>query len=167
MIFDDFFLLTVILFASPCFAKNEGFYGKISPIPPEVKKMMIGHSWHEGCPIGFDQLSYLQVSYWGFDNKPHVGEIIVYRGIANETVDTFKQLFEIKFPIERMQIPKPYLRDYPIQQQITPLDFTVDLMIKIPRRCLYTVTAWRLILTIFIIQPWRVTKLILNKEENI
>ena len=67
---------------------------------------MIGHSWHKGCPLGFDHLAYLQLSYWGFDNQPHQGELIVYRPIAEETVDIFKHLFTIHFQIERMQLPE-------------------------------------------------------------
>ena len=42
----------------------------------------------------------------GFDNKTHIGEIIVYAPLANETIDVFRQLYAIKFPIERMQIPE-------------------------------------------------------------
>jgi hypothetical protein len=106
MKFQRLLLLIAISCSIPSYAENNTFHGKINSIPPQIKKMMLGHSWHQGCPIGFDQLAYLQLSYWGFDNKPHVGEIIVYQPIAQETLDIFKQLFEIKFPIERMQLPE-------------------------------------------------------------
>jgi len=89
------------------YAKNN-FYSQISPIPSDIQKLMTGKSWHKGCPIGFDRLVYLKLSYWGFDDKPHVGELIVYKDIATDTVATFKELYEIKFPIESMQLPERF-----------------------------------------------------------
>lgn len=84
------------------------FQSKISKIPPDIQKLMTGKTWHEGCPLGFDQLAYLQLSYWGFDHKPHKGELIVYKDIAENTVETFKELFQIQFPIESMQLPERF-----------------------------------------------------------
>lgn len=99
------FWITVFLFVHFAYAA-ENFHAKRSAIPSDIKKLMVGHTWNKSCPIGFDKLSYLQVSYWGFDNKTHIGEIIVYTPLANETIDIFRQLYAIKFPIEQMQIPE-------------------------------------------------------------
>jgi hypothetical protein len=90
---------------------QEVFTSEISSIPPQIKELMTGHSWHEGCPLGLDQLAYLKMSYWGFDNKAHQGELIVYKDIAQNTVETFKALFAIKFPIESMQLPERFPKE--------------------------------------------------------
>lgn len=85
---------------------NENFHSSISNIPASIQQLMIEKSWHKGCPLTLNQLAYLTLSYWGFDNKPHEGELIVYKEIAQNTVDTFRELFQIKFPIESMQLPE-------------------------------------------------------------
>ncbi len=84
----------------------DSFFWKISSIPPSVQKKMLGVTWHEGCPVGFDQLAYLTISYHGFDNKIHKGELIVNKEVAKETIDIFKKLFDAHFPIEEMSLPE-------------------------------------------------------------
>ena len=86
------------------------FTGKITPIPEKIKKEMIGTTWKKGCPVELDQLAYLRMSYWGFDNKPHVGELIINKAIAKDTVAVFKELFEIRFPIESMKLRSYYYK---------------------------------------------------------
>jgi hypothetical protein len=36
-----------------------------------------GTSWWPDCPIKLDEMSYLTLSYIGFDHKPHIGHMIV------------------------------------------------------------------------------------------
>lgn len=86
--------------------KQDLFKSEMSLVPADIQKRMMGHSWQKNCPVSFDQLAYLKLSYWGFDNKIHQGELIVYQPLAKETVEIFKQLFEIKFPIANMQLPE-------------------------------------------------------------
>lgn len=98
-------ILFVILYTQSGYADNS-FYGSISPMPQIIKQQMIGNTWHTGCPVDPDDLSYLRLSYWGFDNKPHVGDMIINQQLAPEVVDIFKQLYEAHYPIERMMIPE-------------------------------------------------------------
>src|SRR5690242_16039984 len=37
----------------------------------------LGASWHPGCPVGPAALRALKISYWGFDDAPHVGTLVV------------------------------------------------------------------------------------------
>ncbi len=48
----------------------------------------------------------IRLSHWGFDDKPHVGELIIYKPLAEEVVAIFCELYEIRFSIERMQQPE-------------------------------------------------------------
>jgi hypothetical protein len=63
----------------------------------------VPHSWHPGCPVGPDQLSLLRLSYWGFDDRPHTGTMVVHRSVADQVVRIFGMLYRERFPIRRMQ----------------------------------------------------------------
>ncbi|HEX9235640.1 MAG TPA: M15 family metallopeptidase [Actinomycetota bacterium] len=69
---------------------------------------MTGSSWHEGCPVSPDALRLLRLSYWGFDRRAHVGEMIVDRDVAADVVTVFRTLFAARFPIQRMHLVDDY-----------------------------------------------------------
>lgn len=79
------------------------FHGKIEAIPEDVKREMHKYSWRQGCPVPLEKLSYLTLSYWGFDHKPHQGVLIVNSDVAQEVFDMFKEMYEDKYPIAKMQ----------------------------------------------------------------
>jgi len=60
------------------------------------------------CPLSSQQLTHIQVPYWGFDDKSHTGTLVVNKNIADETTQIFEAIYKIKFPIEKI---KP-LEDY-------------------------------------------------------
>lgn len=107
-----------VLLSTLCFAPTlilagtARFYGKVESIPASLQKQMMGATMKAGCPVGFDNLRLLRISYWGFDNTPHIGELVVNRLIAADTVATFKQLYANRFPIESMVLPS-YLMHHP------------------------------------------------------
>lgn len=104
------FLKIILLFLTIFFSSNvyseQKFQGQMSPIPLQIQKLMTNHTWHAGCPIALKDLSYLQISYWGFDNKVHQGEMIVNKEVAAEVIEIFKQLFASHFSIQQMKIPE-------------------------------------------------------------
>lgn len=104
-----YLFISLLLITFNSYADNT-FQGKISPIPPNIQQKMLGRSWHQGCPVPLNDLAYLQISYWGFDDKPHEGELIINKMFATETVQIFKELFAIKYPIQEMRL----YSDYPI-----------------------------------------------------
>lgn len=61
-------------------------------------------TWVEGCPVGPDDLAYLTVMFWGFDDQPHTGELIVAATEADKIVTVFEAIFEARFPIEEMRV---------------------------------------------------------------
>lgn len=73
----------------------------ISPVPDEV---LARSTWHEGCPVGVDDLSYVTVSHLGFDGRLHTGELLVHQGAADEMVKVFGLLFAAHYPIEEMRV---------------------------------------------------------------
>lgn len=78
------------------------YSAQISNIPGHVRMLMMVRLWHPSCPVSLDDLAYLQLSYWGYDNQPRQGVIIVNKKVANEIVAIFKILFDNRFPIENM-----------------------------------------------------------------
>lgn len=91
--------------------ENPVFHSEISSIPPTIAAQMQNYTWHEGCPVPLEQLAYLQLSYWGFDNKTHTGKLIVNQELAHEVVDIFKELYHHHFPIQRMELMDTFYGD--------------------------------------------------------
>ena len=60
-------------------------------------------SWRAGCPVGPDDLRLLTLSFWGFDDAPHIGSLVVRAPVAGAVVDVFHRLFDHRFPIRRME----------------------------------------------------------------
>lgn len=79
-------------------------------IPENIYNSMLGNSipLEYKNNIDISLLSYLQISYYGFDNKPHVGEMIVNSKLANEVLEIFKELYDIKYPIEKIRLIDEY-----------------------------------------------------------
>jgi hypothetical protein len=80
---------------------DDRFIGTIEPIPPEV---LARSSWVEECPVTLDELSYLTMTHFGFDQRFHTGEMIVNVSVAEDVVEVFRRLHEARFPIEQMRV---------------------------------------------------------------
>jgi len=68
-----------------------------------VTAAQLGASWHAGCPVAPAQLRQIALSYWGFDNQPHTGTIVVNASVVPAVVKAFETLYDERFPIRRMQ----------------------------------------------------------------
>jgi hypothetical protein len=61
------------------------------------------HSWRPGCPVAPSDLRRLELSYWGFDDRPHTGALVVHAGEADKIIGVFRRLYDKRFPIRRME----------------------------------------------------------------
>ncbi|MDQ1324884.1 MAG: Peptidase 4 protein [Campylobacterota bacterium] len=96
-----FLMFCVVLFAQ--------FDAKIYPITPQIQKRMIkGGSWHKGCPVAPKDLRYIRLSYWDFQGKSRVGELIVHQDVSSEIVKIFEALYQIRYPIKQMRLVSDY-----------------------------------------------------------
>jgi hypothetical protein len=77
----------------------------------EIKDRISGKSYGENCKVLYEELRYISVLYWGFDDRTHTGEMIVNRAIAEDVVEIFKELYEAKYPIEQMVLVDEYDAD--------------------------------------------------------
>lgn len=78
------------------------------PIDQEVQKRIWGISWKPGSPVEIEDLRYLRVTYWGYDEQPHTGELIVHKAVAKEVTEIFEELYQAKFPIEKIKLIDEY-----------------------------------------------------------
>jgi SH3-like domain-containing protein len=82
---------------------SEEFESNIADIPPDFQKQMTKYTWRKGCPVALSSLAYVTVSYWGFDDKVHHGIVIIHKNLANDLVAIFNELYQIKFPIQKIK----------------------------------------------------------------
>jgi hypothetical protein len=79
------------------------FHATTSPISAAVRQRM-GDTYRRGCQVPISKLSYLTLTFRGFDGRAHTGELIVATVAADKTVSAFRVLYEQDFPIEQMRI---------------------------------------------------------------
>jgi hypothetical protein len=73
------------------------------PLSPALRVRMTGVSWHRGCPVPLAQLRLLTLSYVGFDGRVHTGHLVANADAAAPLVGAFRQLFDARVPIRRME----------------------------------------------------------------
>jgi len=81
------------------------------PIPDGVWARMQGKSYKENPHIGRNDLRHIRALHWDYDNQMHVGEMICNVKIADRLVTILRQLFDTKYPIQRMLLPDVYDAD--------------------------------------------------------
>jgi hypothetical protein len=77
-------------------------------LTPALRAQLRRTSWHPGCPVGLDGLRYLRIAYWGFDRRPHLGEMVANASAVSALRRAFGSLFAQRFPIRRMRLVDHY-----------------------------------------------------------
>ena len=49
-------------------------------------------------------LRYVTVTFAGFDQLAHTGELLVHRAVTDDVVSVFRSLYRARFPIEEMRV---------------------------------------------------------------
>lgn len=82
-------------------------------LPNYIYEKMLGKSipLEYKNSVNINSLSYLQISYIGFDNESHIGEMVVNSKISDDVLEIFKELYSIKYPIERINLIDDYNAD--------------------------------------------------------
>lgn len=80
---------------------SDEFTAHVSGVPSYVAARS---TYVDGCPVPLEDLRYITLTFWGFDGRPHVGEIIVHRSVADDVVEVFHELYDARFPIEEMRV---------------------------------------------------------------
>jgi hypothetical protein len=81
---------------------GKGFASQVgSPAPADV---IARSTWVPGCPVEAAELAWVRLTFWGFDDARHTGELLVNASVADDIVEAFRDLYRARFPIEEMRI---------------------------------------------------------------
>lgn len=82
--------------------------GVSKDVPQDIQDKMRGVSMPESGGISFSKLKYLTIPYYDFKGKVRAGHMIVNEDLAEEVLDIFAELFDIRYPIESMELPEDF-----------------------------------------------------------
>lgn len=88
--------------------ESADFVASIEDVPADV---VVRSSWEPACPVHINEMSYITMTYWGFDQKPHTGEMLIHKEHAEDVVTAFRTIYEARFPIEEMRVISRAERD--------------------------------------------------------
>ncbi|MBQ9171545.1 M15 family metallopeptidase [Candidatus Saccharibacteria bacterium] len=111
-------LCFVLLFSISALAENkepvaeneeDEFYATV--ITDELFDRIYGKSFKTDCTVSRDELRYLHLLHVDLDGETHEGEMIVNYHIADTVLDIFRELYEAKYPIEKIRLVDEYDAD--------------------------------------------------------
>lgn len=86
------------------------FTPNMAPIPEHILNIMLPF-YKENNPVSLEDLCYIQLQHWGFDYCVHEGELVVHKAVAEDIVAIFQELFNARYPIEKMHLIEVYNAD--------------------------------------------------------
>ncbi|MCQ2911498.1 MAG: M15 family metallopeptidase [Clostridia bacterium] len=79
-----------------------------SDITDEIYRTIYNVSFIENNDITIEDLSYLEVTYYDLDGNKHIGDMIVNNKVADEVLLIFKELYDIRYPINKISLVDNY-----------------------------------------------------------
>ena len=76
---------------------------EVRPISKTQRAAMVGVTWRQGCPVGFQKLREVHVTYRTPSGNAAHGVLIVHQSVAQETKTIFQKLFEDGFVFQEIQ----------------------------------------------------------------
>ena len=74
-------------------AKLRPYRADVAKLSPKTRKRMTGVSWHEGCPVGLEDLREVSVSYVDFDKDARQGRLVIHEDHAKDIAKVFERLY--------------------------------------------------------------------------
>ena len=85
------------------------YAASVQSLSSSVRRRMTGSSHDPArCPVGLADLRLLTLRHVGFDGRAHNGQLIVHRRHADDVVEVFRDLYQSRFPIRKMQLVDAY-----------------------------------------------------------
>lgn len=91
---------------------QKGFY--YESLSPSIIDRIRGCSYpadDKDCQISLDDLCYVSVLHYNFDDNVKSGELICNRAIAEDLVEIFYELYQAEYPIEQIRLVDEYSAD--------------------------------------------------------
>lgn len=97
---------------TPSSPSPDAFAVEVFPIYEGRKQRMIeSGSWNATCSVPFADLRLVRVSYWGFDQTPHTGALVLNEDAVDAVVSALGALYDARFPIRKMVTVEDYGAD--------------------------------------------------------
>ena len=93
------------------FVRKNVLLVSMNPITQSVKERMNGKSWKENFPVPLEKLRYVRFVHLGFDDKRHLGELVVSEKAVSDMVEILADLYHAKYPIEKAVLVDNYEGD--------------------------------------------------------
>ncbi|MEU7863791.1 M15 family metallopeptidase [Nonomuraea sp. NPDC049141] len=78
----------------------------------KISRSRLPYSWKPGCPVSYQDLRLITMTYWGFDDKAHTGgELVVRKTVTDDVVKVFGKLYAMRYPIKQMRLVDVYKGD--------------------------------------------------------
>ncbi|HUR03202.1 MAG TPA: M15 family metallopeptidase [Nonomuraea sp.] len=77
----------------------------------KISRSRLPYSWKPGCPVSYQDLRLITMTYWGFDDKAHTGELVVRKTVTDDVVNAFGKLYAMRYPIKQMRLVDVYKGD--------------------------------------------------------
>ena len=88
---------------------QDGFF--YQPITDDIKERIYGLSYKTDCTIPYEDLRYISVKYYDFDNQVQTGEIICNKAVAQDLVEIFYELYCNEYQIDKIRLVDEYQAD--------------------------------------------------------
>jgi len=102
-------LSLVFSFSQPFFLSAQTF--SIDTISDTLFERIWEKSYKRNCTIPRSELRYLQIAHYNGKGEVIQGELICNKKISNDLIQIFKELYQQKYPIERMRLIDDYDAD--------------------------------------------------------
>lgn len=77
------------------------FTSSVRDVPDDV---LARSTWEPACPVDAGDLRYVTVAFWGFDGRPHTGEVLLHRDAVDAVVVAFAAMHADRFPLEEVRV---------------------------------------------------------------
>ncbi len=77
-------------------------------LPENIVNKITGITYRPNPHITLSELSYLKITYVNFQGEDKVGEMICNSRLSKELLEIFRELYEIKYPIEKILLADEY-----------------------------------------------------------
>ncbi len=78
---------------------------------PAPTQVIARSTWAPECPVRADQLSWIRLTFRGFDGSRHTGELLVNSAVDDQLVRVFHDLWDADFPMEQLAVTTVAERD--------------------------------------------------------
>jgi len=88
---------------------QEGFY--YESLTDALKERINGLSYKADCTVPYEELRYVAVKFYDFDNTEQIGEIVCNKMIAQDLIEIFYELYQNQYQIDKIRLVDEYDAD--------------------------------------------------------